>query len=64
MKHDQPVPDYKLTVSTKQSSPAKLQVGAVNEVHNVVTTSSHGSTIMENLGASQSLITRTRVLLM
>ncbi|MFT8329984.1 hypothetical protein [Bifidobacterium psychraerophilum] len=49
---DEPAPaDYKLSVSTKQSSPASMKVGSTVSVHDVITTSNSGSSIRENVSA-------------
>lgn len=49
---DEPEPaNYKLSVSTKQSSPASMKVGSTAAVHDVITTSNNGSSISENVSA-------------
>ncbi|WP_277009704.1 LPXTG cell wall anchor domain-containing protein [Bifidobacterium aquikefiri] len=49
---DEPAPaNYKLSVSTKQSSPASMKVGSTAAVHDVITTSNNGSSISENVSA-------------
>jgi adhesin isopeptide-forming family sspB-C2 type protein len=49
---DEPAPaDYKLSVSTKQASPASMKVGSATAVHDVITTSNNGSSLKENVSA-------------
>ena len=46
-----PVANYKLSVSTTQSSPASMKVGSTAAVHDVISTSNNGSFISENISA-------------